>query len=257
MNEQRFLQMLQRHRNALSSKLFFSGLLRDYFPQERLLVNLMVHLFEMGIRAEIDSAPEATKAFGYRFVKRLMDEYGVSRENADNVVGLFCKCYGKGVKKKPCDWDSENGGKVASKGSGNTNEANNLKTNTGQSSSPGQNKAQHTAVVSQPASVVEISVVQLLRAYEANAIATEEQYKGKVLRVTGVVSSIEKIHGEICVIIDTGKKVRWSHVQAEFRDDQRAQVAALRKGQTITFYTSIDEVSALSLIVWLKDCRFS
>jgi len=93
---QRFLEMLQSHPEALSSKQTFSSLLRDYFPQNRMAVNLLINLFEMGIHTEIDKTPEITKAFGYRFVKRLMDEYGVTRENADNIVGLFCKCYGEG-----------------------------------------------------------------------------------------------------------------------------------------------------------------
>jgi hypothetical protein len=109
MNEQRFLQMLQRHKNALSSKQIFSGLLMDYFPQERMLFNLMTALFEMGIHTEIDKTREISNIFAYRFAKRLMDEYGISRENADNTVRLFCKCYGKGILNKPCDWEDKQG----------------------------------------------------------------------------------------------------------------------------------------------------
>ena len=107
MDEQRFLQMLQGHPNSLSSSLIFSGLLRDYFPQERMLVNLMIALFKMGIHTEIDRNLEVTNVFAYRFVKRLVDDYGVIRENADNAVRLFCKCYGKGILNKSCDWESK------------------------------------------------------------------------------------------------------------------------------------------------------
>ncbi|MDR1840538.1 MAG: hypothetical protein LBQ86_01260, partial [Holophagales bacterium] len=104
---QHFLQMLQCHPNALGSKQIFSGLLRDYFSQERMMVNLMIALFDMGIHSEIENTPQVTNVFGYRFVKRLMGEYGVLPENAEKAVHLFCKCYGGDVLNKPCDWDSE------------------------------------------------------------------------------------------------------------------------------------------------------
>ena len=36
-------------------------------------------------------------------MKRLVDEYGVSRINADWAVSIWCVCYGKQVLHKPCD----------------------------------------------------------------------------------------------------------------------------------------------------------
>ena len=42
-------------------------------------------------------------AFAFRFVKRLVDEYGVSRLNADWAVSVWCVCYGQRLLHKPCD----------------------------------------------------------------------------------------------------------------------------------------------------------
>jgi hypothetical protein len=97
--------MLQIGQDTLESKQRFSGLLKDYFPKEPVVVNLMVLLYEMGIHTEIEKTGRITKEFAYRFTQRLIDKYGTDRQNAENVVRLFCVCYGEKMLGKPCELD--------------------------------------------------------------------------------------------------------------------------------------------------------
>jgi len=110
MTEQRFRAMLQNYRDALSSKEQFSGQLKNYFPNEPMIVNLMVRLYEMGIFSAIEKTDRVTKHFRYRFVQRLVDEHGTDRQHAESLVGLICVGYGKEILGKPCDPEMAEGG---------------------------------------------------------------------------------------------------------------------------------------------------
>jgi len=100
--EQRLTDMLRNRPDALGSKQVFTGLLKDFFPQERIMVQLMLALHDMGIHTEIERAACVTRDFAYRFAKRLTDEHGTDRCHAENTVNLFCVCYAEAIGR-PCD----------------------------------------------------------------------------------------------------------------------------------------------------------
>ena len=60
----------------------------------------------MDIHKEIENAVEINNAFAFRFVKRLTDEHGISRENAVRSVFVWCLCYGEKILGKACNTDS-------------------------------------------------------------------------------------------------------------------------------------------------------
>ena len=66
-------------------------------------VNLINTVFDLGIVEELNKASQINNAFAFRFVKRLLDEYGISRINADWAVSAWCVCYGKKILHTPCD----------------------------------------------------------------------------------------------------------------------------------------------------------
>ncbi|MDR1137431.1 MAG: leucine-rich repeat domain-containing protein [Synergistaceae bacterium] len=103
MTEQEFTLLLRDYRDALADKKRFAGLVKDLMPERPLQRNLLLTLHEMNIHAEIEKAAQVTNAFAFRFVKRLCDEYGVSRVHADWAVSSWCVCYGKNILKKPCE----------------------------------------------------------------------------------------------------------------------------------------------------------
>lgn len=103
MFEDKFIEMLQKYPDAVKDKKVFVGLLKDYFPEQQMQVNLISNLFAMGIVEDIQNATSISNAFAYRFVKALVDNYGVSRINADWAASVWCVCYGQKILYKPCD----------------------------------------------------------------------------------------------------------------------------------------------------------
>lgn len=103
MFEDSFADMLRQYPDAIADKKKFIGLMKDFFPGQQMQVNLVSTTYEMGIAEELSKTSQITNAFAFRFVKRLVDEYGVSRINADWAVSVWCVCYGKLLLRKPCD----------------------------------------------------------------------------------------------------------------------------------------------------------
>lgn len=103
MIEKEFEQLLRQYQDSLGNRSRFFGLVRDFFPGKQRQINLLLSAFDLGIAKEIESVKTINNAFAYRFVKRLVDEYGISRANADWVVSVWCVCYGQNLLHKPCD----------------------------------------------------------------------------------------------------------------------------------------------------------
>ena len=96
MFEDSFADMLRKHPDAVNDKKKFVGLMKDYFPEQQMQVNLINTTYDLGIVSELVKVAQISNAFAFRFVKRLVDEYGVSRLNADWAVSVWCVCYGSG-----------------------------------------------------------------------------------------------------------------------------------------------------------------
>lgn len=103
MFEDSFIQMLQRYPEAVSDKKKFVALMKDYFPEQQMQINLINTAYDLGIVEELKKTGHITNAFAFRFVKRMLEEYGVSRANADWAISVWCVCYGKQSLNKPCD----------------------------------------------------------------------------------------------------------------------------------------------------------
>ena len=100
--EDDFTQMLRDYPEAVADKRKFVGLMKDCFPGQPMQVNLINTTYDLSISSEIASAAQINNAFAFRFVKRLVDEFGVSRLNADWAVSVWCVCYGQRMLHKPC-----------------------------------------------------------------------------------------------------------------------------------------------------------
>lgn len=97
--------------------------------------------------------------------------------------------------------------------------------------------------------VITISARDLYLAYDANEVAADGQYKGKVLQVTGTVLAISKnAFDQVYVEIDTGEMFSSIHAQ-----DLPPDVASgLSKGQEITVQCTGEGLMIGSPI--LSDC---
>lgn len=101
--EDNFINMLQRYPDAVKDKKVFIGLLKDYFPEQQMQVNLISNLFAMGIAEDIQNTASISNAFAFRFVKAMVDNYGVNRINADWAVSVWCVGYGAKILGKNCE----------------------------------------------------------------------------------------------------------------------------------------------------------
>lgn len=101
--EQDFEAMLREYETSLDDKKRFTALVKDLFPDQVKNVNLLLMAYNMGIAQDIQSVPRINNTFAFRYVKRLMEDYGLSRVNADWIVSVWCSCYGNKVLGKICD----------------------------------------------------------------------------------------------------------------------------------------------------------
>lgn len=101
--EQDFEEMLKKFADSLDDKKRFIALVKDLFPAQAKHVNLLLMAYNMGIAQDIQNASRIDNAFAFRYVKQLMEDFGMSRVNADWIVSVWCFCYGNKVLGKSCD----------------------------------------------------------------------------------------------------------------------------------------------------------
>lgn len=95
--------MLRQHQAFLDDRKKFTALVKDLFPDQAKNVNLLLMAYNMGIAQDIQTASHINNTFAFRYVKQLMDDFGMSRVNADWIVSVWCACYGAKVLGKACD----------------------------------------------------------------------------------------------------------------------------------------------------------
>lgn len=103
MFEQEFASMLRQYEDAVDDKKKFTGLIKDFFPDQAKRINLLLTAYTLGIAQDIKNTSRIGNAFAFRFVKQLMEDYGISRSNADWAVSIWCVCYGQTVLEKECE----------------------------------------------------------------------------------------------------------------------------------------------------------
>lgn len=101
--EDRFGAIIQAFPELRSERRIFFGLMKDFFPLQRKEINLLTSVYDLGIISEFEKASLISNTFAYRFVKRMIDEYGVSKLNANWAVSVWCVYYGKKYLNLPCE----------------------------------------------------------------------------------------------------------------------------------------------------------
>jgi hypothetical protein len=101
--EQDFEAMLRQYRSSIDDKKMFTGLVKDLFPDQAKNINLLLMAYDIGIAEDIAKTAKINNTFAFRYVKQLMDDYGISRVNADWIVSVWCVCYGAATLGKECE----------------------------------------------------------------------------------------------------------------------------------------------------------
>jgi uncharacterized protein (DUF1330 family) len=86
---------------------------------------------------------------------------------------------------------------------------------------------------------IRISAKQLYADYEANGVAADQKYKGRILEVNGTIDTIDKdIMDTIFVTLKGDEYI--GYVQCMFSKEYAGRAASLRKGQTVTIKGKCD-----------------
>lgn len=100
--------------------------------------------------------------------------------------------------------------------------------------------------------ITHVRIGDILSAYENNEIGADNRYKGEVIQVTGIISSIKKdIMDNLYVTLGTGQQFEIPEVQAFFDDSMSYQLGSLDTGNRLTVVCRID---GLMMNVIARDC---
>lgn len=88
--------------DCLHNRAKLKGILCDFFPEERLKVNVVLAAFDEGIVDTIESATELDNILAGRLIKVLVADYGISEDNARFAAEYWFGQYGEGVLEKTC-----------------------------------------------------------------------------------------------------------------------------------------------------------
>lgn len=100
-------------------------------------------------------------------------------------------------------------------------------TDQGGDNSPAQSAPKEEAIA--------VTATDLMRAYEANEVAADAQYKGKLLRISGTIDNIGKdILDTPYVSLTGGSKAMIFGIQCMFDKSDQAQLAGLVQDARIT-----------------------
>jgi len=102
-----------------------------------------------------------------------------------------------------------------------------------------------------PTIILEITAKELLSAYQGNEVAADMTYKGKTVRVTGVVSytGFNLAFETPVVMLGCGGLFGLDCVECDFSRKYEAEIAQLVKGQTITVLGRVSRYSSNYVIV--------
>ncbi|MDE7284091.1 MAG: hypothetical protein K2N85_11010, partial [Lachnospiraceae bacterium] len=87
-------KIINDYPDALSDRKKLQALFLDFFPQDRLKRNTLLMVFDDGILDEMKHMTEIDKIELHRFVKSIVQGYGIKTESAKNVVSAWGKALG-------------------------------------------------------------------------------------------------------------------------------------------------------------------
>ena len=87
--------------------------------------------------------------------------------------------------------------------------------------------------------LIEISAVQLSEEYDENSISADAKYKGKKIKVSGIIKDIGKDILDTPYIVLEGSQNVFFGVQCMFSREDEAKLASLSKGQRITLICEV------------------
>lgn len=106
----------------------------------------------------------------------------------------------------------------------------------------------------QSAAPISITAERLIAEYEANEVAADEKYKGKMMEVTETIKEIGKdFLNNMYVTLENGEKFSFRSVECTFGESLRKEAASLSKGRRITIR---GQCKGMIADIQIKNCKF-
>lgn len=99
----KLVDVIQKHIPDVTDQRRIQSVLKDFFPDKKKDVNLLVLLLQTDILEKIKLQPVIDSLFVSKFVSVLENEYGIGADSAKYAVHTWCLCYGKYVLDKSCE----------------------------------------------------------------------------------------------------------------------------------------------------------
>lgn len=97
MKEVDFTDFLNKYKDCLQDVKKLRTFLCDIFPEEPLMTDLLLDLYQMGICDDIKKTNPIDDILYFRYKKKLVQRKGTKDDIAEEAVALWIKSYGKGV----------------------------------------------------------------------------------------------------------------------------------------------------------------
>lgn len=100
---------------------------------------------------------------------------------------------------------------------------------------------------------LEVPAQTIVAAYQNNELGADQQYKGKLVKISGVMDSVSEVLGIKSLVIGTGEQFSFNGVSCPLKEDAEIQKAAgLSKGANVTVIGTVTGFDQIN--VDLKDC---
>ena len=98
---------------------------------------------------------------------------------------------------------------------------------------------------------IEISANDIYAAFQENEIAANEKYKGKAVKITGVVSDInaKDVLTSANILLDVDDTFFVGSVQCNFNSDYSKALANVQKGQSVTIIGTCNGLSTFNVMI--------
>lgn len=98
---------------------------------------------------------------------------------------------------------------------------------------------------------IKVTADQLIKAYTDNELAADKKFLNKKVLVTGKITRVDKIFGQVSVSLGSSNPYEFMSVGCYFASKYEDKIANLRKGQQATFQCRIN---GKSMLIEAHDC---
>lgn len=120
-----------------------------------------------------------------------------------------------------------------------------------ESDEPAEKPEKKSAPAEKP---IKVEAAKMVKEFEKNELAADSKYKGKDLRITGVVSKIDTdVWDDEKYILALGSGDEWEFLTVNCNDMPTDELSTLEVGQTVTVLGTFDDGGDIGVEV--KDCR--